>query len=69
MITLNDQIECAERELAIRKQVYPGWVDKGRMAPDKANHEIECMAEIVYTLIGLKSQERKKKKEIDTNEQ
>lgn len=50
MKTLTEQFDCARRELALRRNAYPRWVQSGRMAPDKAQHEIECMEAIVATL-------------------
>jgi len=49
-MTLSDQLACAKRELALRRNVYPGWVKSGRMKQAKADHEIESMAAIVQTL-------------------
>ena len=50
MKTLNEQIDCAKRELAMRKNLYPKWVESGNMAHDEATHQIECMESIVATL-------------------
>lgn len=55
-IPLEDQIKCAKRELAMRKNVYPKWVAQGRMKREKALHECECMGAILDTLEGLKVQ-------------
>ena len=49
-LPLEDQIACAERELALRRRVYPKWVDSGRMKPAKAEQEITAMEAIVATL-------------------
>jgi hypothetical protein len=46
-MTDQDKYECAKRELAMRRRVYPKWVDSGRMSQDKADHEIAVMAAIV----------------------
>ena len=48
--TLDAQIKCAKRELAMRRNFYPKWVQSGRMKPEEADHEINCMAAIVRTL-------------------
>lgn len=53
-VSLDDQIACARRELALRKRVYPNWVTAKRMNPLKAENEIDAMAAIVATLEGLK---------------
>jgi hypothetical protein len=31
-ITAADKLACAERELKMRKRVYPRWVAEGRMS-------------------------------------
>lgn len=52
MKSLTDQLACARREFALRKNVYWRWVQEGRKGwtADKARHEIECMEAIVATL-------------------
>jgi hypothetical protein len=50
MKTLEEQVKCAERELAMRKAVYPRWVGFGKMTQKKMDHEIECMRAVVETL-------------------
>ena len=41
---------CAERELRMRLNVYPGWVDAKRLPAHKAAHEIACMTQIAALL-------------------
>ena len=50
MMPLPDLLTCAKRELALRKGTYPKWVASGRMKPDAAKHEIDCMEGIVERL-------------------
>ena len=52
-ITVLEQIECARREVAMRKRVYPRWVANGKMKQNKADLEIEIMESIVDLLLGL----------------
>jgi hypothetical protein len=52
-IPLDRQVACAKRELALRKRVYPTWVNAKRMNEFKAEEEIAAMAAIVATLEGL----------------
>lgn len=52
-VSLEAQVKCAKRELALRINVYPGWVNGGRMNKFKAEEEIEAMRGIVKTLEGL----------------
>lgn len=49
-MTLRDQLAAARRELALRRSAYPKWIASGRMAKDKAEHEIAAMQAIVETL-------------------
>lgn len=48
--TLAQLLACAQRELALRFNTYPRWVEQGRLKPDTASHEIECMKSIVAVL-------------------
>lgn len=50
MTPLPQLVACAERELALRRRVYPKWVLGGRMAPATAERETQAMADIVDTL-------------------
>lgn len=45
--TLAEKLECVERELRMRKQVYARAVAKGNMPKDQADRETELMAAIV----------------------
>lgn len=49
-IPIDEQLQCAKRELLLRKNKYPEWVENGRMTENAANQEIACMAAIVHTL-------------------
>lgn len=51
MITVAEQLKCVEREIGFRKRVYPKWVEAGKMAKIKAEHEIKVMESIKQTLI------------------
>jgi len=46
-VTEHDKMRCAERELALRRRVYPGRVRAGTMTEKMAEHEIKCMEAIV----------------------
>jgi hypothetical protein len=41
---LKDEVACLERELALRRNVYPKWVANGKMTDEKADWEITQMA-------------------------
>lgn len=48
--TIEDLITCAEREVRMREQVYPGRIAAGRMRSYHANREIMLMRAIVDEL-------------------
>ena len=54
LITIEEQIRCAERELEKRRAFYPKWVATGRMRPAKADYEIAAMEAVVHTLKNTK---------------
>lgn len=58
LVPLEAQIACAERELKYRIRVYGRWCDEGRMARDKANHELAAMRAILDTLQQVNRGER-----------
>lgn len=47
----------ADREVAMRERVYPGWVEKKKLSADKAAHEIAAMKQIAVTLRWLEKWE------------
>lgn len=55
MKNLTEQITAVEREIAMRKRVYPRWIESERMTQSKADHEIECMEAVLRTLQVVKS--------------
>lgn len=52
-ISLDEQIKCVRRELALRERVYPGWVKSGRMNPERAAREIASMQAVLDTLTAF----------------
>jgi len=46
MITDADKLRSLEREIKMRRRVYPRWVEAGRMTQQHADHEIACMETI-----------------------
>ena len=55
-VSLEDQIACLKREIALRKNVYPGFVARGRMKQSDADREIERMTAALHTLIALQAE-------------
>ena len=58
IITAADKLACAERELKMRKRVYPRWIEDGRISAGKAAHEIAAMESIVADYQKLAAGER-----------
>lgn len=52
-VSLEKQLACAKRELALRVRMYPTWVRAKRLNPLKAEDEIAAMRAIIKTLEGL----------------
>lgn len=52
-IPLPAQIAAVEREIAMRRRVYPGWVAARKMTQTKADAEIRAMETVLATLRGL----------------
>lgn len=49
-VDLEAQLACARRELALRAQVYPGFVERQKMSQAAADREQAAMASIVANL-------------------
>jgi len=58
VITTADKLACAERELKMRKRVYPRWQEQDKMSAGKAAHEIACMEAIAEDYRALAAKER-----------
>ena len=46
-MSAHEKMKVAERELALRRRVYPRWIHAGKLTVRDARYEIEAMAEIV----------------------
>lgn len=46
-ITSADKRACIERELRMRRRVYPRWVSTGRLTQAQADREIAVMAAVL----------------------
>lgn len=51
--TLKQQIQCVEREIAMRERVYPNWIAAKKLKQEKADYEINCMKQVQFTLENL----------------
>lgn len=61
--SLDEQIACADREIAMRERVYPAWVRQGRLKQPKADREIETMRAIAASLRRLKDNEMRQERD------
>lgn len=46
-ITHDDKRACIEREIKMRRRLYPRWVEKGTMTQAQADKEIAVMEAIL----------------------
>lgn len=53
LVTLAEQIECIEREIAYRLRVYPRRVADGKMTQRLADRELDRMRAVLATLTRL----------------
>jgi len=53
MKTLDEQIACVKREIALRERVYPRRILDGKMDGRLAEHEIACMKAVLESLSRL----------------
>jgi hypothetical protein len=58
MITLDRQIACVRREIALRERVYPKFVSGGRMKQAAADDEIAAMKAVLETLADFQASVR-----------
>lgn len=59
-ITLEQQIASVQREIGMRKRVYPSWVSKGKMKQAQADHEIAAMEAALATLKRVQLEQQAK---------
>jgi hypothetical protein len=50
--TLDEQIACVSRVIAIREKVYPELIKTGKMKKPEGDHEIACMKAALGTLMA-----------------
>jgi hypothetical protein len=51
--SLEQQVQCIEREIAMRTRVYSRFVSERRMTQAKADHELGAMRAVLTTLKSL----------------
>ena len=52
--TLDMQIACVRREIALRERVYPKWVGQSKMKQAEADKELRSMRAVHDTLMRIK---------------
>ena len=57
-IGLSQQIQEVDREIGMRRQVYPGWVSIGKLRQGEAQHLIEIMDAVSNTLRWIQGNEQ-----------
>lgn len=55
-VSIEDQIKCAQREVALRRNTYPRLMTAKRMNPLQAETEIRRMEAILETLREVQAQ-------------
>ena len=53
-----EKLRCVERELKMRRSVYPRWTAAGKMTAAQADHEIRVMSAIVDDYRAAAEKER-----------
>jgi len=56
--TARELVQCAAREVALRRRVYPNRVITGRMSQKQADAEIDKMDAIAALLAEIEDRER-----------
>lgn len=54
IVSLDQQIACIEREVAMREKYYPKWVAEHHMLESRAEHELAGMRAVLVTLKSIK---------------
>lgn len=54
IFTIEQQIACLKRELAVREACYPKWVLAKKLLQAKADHELGAMKAALHTLMSIK---------------
>lgn len=57
-VSLEDQLACVDRELAMRRKVYPRWVKNGKLTQAAADLEILKMRGVRRALLRGEALER-----------
>lgn len=67
-ISLEAQIACVLRELALRQKVYPRWTALNKMSPAQAEHELKTMEAVYRTLLAMQERDAAQRPMFATDE-
>ena len=54
--SLEEQIKEVEREIEMRRKVYPGWVQSRKLGGHRAQQQMAAMEAVLATLKGIAAQ-------------
>lgn len=57
-VPIEAQVRCVERELRLRQEHYPRWIQKGKLREAKAREELEAMEAVLETLREVEQSRR-----------
>lgn len=55
-VSIDEQIACVARELAMRSNVYPRWVKQGKLSQENADKEMRRLTAVMATLKAAKGE-------------
>lgn len=58
VITSADKLACVQRELKLRRRVYPRFVEEGKISAGRSAHELAAMEAIVADYLAEAERER-----------
>jgi hypothetical protein len=59
-VPIQHQIACVKREIAMRRRVYPRWVEQGRTTQALADDQIAMMEAVLATLERVQAEQTAK---------
>jgi hypothetical protein len=54
-VSIDDQIACVERELAMREKMYPRWIKQHKMTPQGMDREMGRLRAVLCTLVAVRA--------------
>jgi hypothetical protein len=55
LVSIDDQIRCVTREIALRNRVYASRIEKRAMTEAEAERELSAMQAVLHTLQTIKA--------------